>query len=338
MTDAILESLLSACREHPGGEEPSRDLGRRTENFVARARKEPSLLSAAAADLPRLPDPGASWLAFVFGMAITQGAPADQTTGPVVDLFFSWMPRLPATADTDEDDGTLPDPTPEQAALLEVLPRLCQSVVAHLARSPERRASLARDSALLDRLERHEGYSPGLTWVREALLRTSGPLVVLHPPSGKGFRLRYENLSNCFHLFTLVQSALGRRLPGGRRPDPAADAAARGKSRAELTDHAWWHYGDPRAPKPELRASIWGEMPVQSIPTVQCVQTLLLWPPLLQSRGWDAGFFHPHIEDLPPNVVIEAKLPGEECRALLQQLGVEPATRRWWQWWPPVSL
>jgi hypothetical protein len=331
MTEPTLENLLSACREHPGGE-PSSDLSRRTDDFVARARKEPSILSAAAAELPRLPDAGAAWLAFVFGMAITQGAPADRTTGPVVDLFFSWLPRLPATADTEEDDGTLPAPTPEQAALLQMLPRLCQSVVAHLARSPERRASLARDAALLDRLERHEDYSLGVAWIREALLRISGPLVVLHPPSGQGFRLRYENVSNGFLLFSLLQCALGRRLPGGRRPDPAVGAAARGKSRAELTDHAWWHYGDPRAPKPELQASIWGEASVRSIPEVQGVQTLLLWPPLLQSRGWDAGFFHPHIEDLPPNVVVERKLPAEECRALLDQLGVEPATRRWWQW------
>jgi hypothetical protein len=207
-----------------------------------------------------------------------------------------------------------------------------QSLVSHLARTPEERQRLATDNALIERLDALGAYSHGTTWVREILVRTSGSIIVLHPPSGAGLEVRYENVATCFHLFTLVQAALGTRIPGGRLPDPAIIAAATGRSNDRLHDEAWWHYGDPRSKTADLKFSIWGEALVRSIPVIDGSQIMLLWPPLLQSRSWDSAFFAPHLAVLKVAVTVERELSPEQCQAWFKALGIRPGGRRksWW--------
>jgi hypothetical protein len=155
------------------------------------------------------------------------------------------------------------------------------------------------------------------------LLRSSGTLIVLHPPSGKGFRVRYQNVAVCFHLFSLLQAAIGERIPGGRRPDPKIAAAAHGEdSEDDLTDEAWWHYGDPTAKIPDLGSSIWGEAPVRTIPFIDATQVMLLWPPIMQSRCWTSSFFGPHLQALPSGLVVEEELAPEQSRAWLRVVGL----------------
>ena len=334
MTDPTLDALLTACRAHHGGE-PSDVLRRATGAFVARATEDSATLAPAAAALPHLHPAGAAWLALTLGAAIEGGAPVDLTGPAVVDLLLSWLPKLPVDeADADTDADAVPrEPTPEQAEVLAALPLLGQSVVAHLARMPQLREELARDAALVERLEALSGQSDGAMWVHEVLARHSGPLLVLHPPSGTGFRLRYENVSNCFHLFSLIQCALGRSIPGGRVPSGAVCAVARGESTERVSDQAWWHYGDPRSKTADIGGSIWGEASVRSIPAFKGVQIILLWPPLLGSRSWDSGFMGPHLEASPSDVVVEAELDEKDCDAWFEELGVAHGRRRtWWPW------
>lgn len=320
MPQSDLNEFLNACRAHDGNE-PSKDLRRVTGEFLARAKADPSLTATAAGSLTSLPPRGAAWLAVVIGAAIEGGASAALTASAVVDLLVSWLSRFPVVEPDDEESMDDWEPTPEQLELIEAFPELCQSIVAHLARLPERRAELSEDEALLERLESLEGLSPGICWVREALVRSSGTLIVLHPPSGKGFRLRYQNVGVCFHLFSLLQTAIGERMPGGRPPDPEVAAVARGRSEDDVTDEAWWHYGDPGSKTAELDGSIWGEALVSTVPSVNGVQVMLLWPPILESRSWSTNF-GPHLEALPADVVVEEELSPAESRAWLQALGL----------------
>jgi hypothetical protein len=271
--------------------------------------------------------------AVAIGAAIEGRDGVDHTAPAVVNLFLSWLPRLPAPDGGDQQGTGSHELGTEQTALLRAFPQLCQSVVAHLARTPERRAELAQDMELLDRLEELESRSHGAVWVREMLLRRSGSLVLLHQPSGLGFRLRYENVANCFHLFSLIQTAIGRRIPGGRRPDAAIAAAARSQPSARLVDEAWWHYGDHRSQTAHIGASIWGEASVLSIPSVNGVQVIVLWPPILAGRTWDCAFFGPALEALPPDVVVEEQLTAASARSWFDRLGIEAGGRRkWWPW------
>jgi len=325
MTDTVLEDFLRESRNHAGGK-PSESLQQVTRAFFQRASSDPAILRAAAESLPTLPPGGAEWLAGVFGAAVTNGYDAALTTPALVQCLRSWLPRLPVPEIAQDEEGeefdSFPDPTAEQEKLIEALRPLGQSIVAHLARMPGERQKLADDMELLERLEELDGYSPGTRWVREALLRTSGTLIVLHPPTRAGFKLRYENVATNFHLFSLLQAAVGTRIPGGRKAKPKIAAAARGETSDNVNDEAWWHYGDPRSKRPELEESIWGEGLVTDIPLINGARVMLLWPPIMQSRSWDAGFFAPHLQALPANVFFEEELSRESSREWFEALGL----------------
>jgi hypothetical protein len=308
--DDVLRNATQKFLDHPGG--------------------DPATLHTAAASLAELPPPGAACLAVTLGTLAERDGTATATGPLLLDQFRAWLRVLPARGQQDAE-APMSEPTAEQGALLEVFPELCQSVVAHVARMPAERRALGEDQDLLDRLEELEEYGPGATWVREALLKTSGTIVALYPQSEKAVRLKYENVSNCFHLFSLLQAAIGRRLPSGRTPDPRLVAVAKGITSASLSDEAWWHYGHARSVTPDISASIWGEASPRSIPMFDDVQVLLLWPPLLSSRSWDSGFFQPHLEALPADVRLESELSTGDARSWLDRLGVDASKKKWWK-------
>jgi hypothetical protein len=317
MTTPETDALLRACRAYGGGA-PSAELRASTAAFLARAAKEPALLTAATDALASLPPPGAAWLAVTFGTSIETGSdPA--LTGPFVwKTFTDWL------------DTLAPSVPPAQPSLvgldreqwLASLPLLAQSVVAHLARLPALRAKLGEDAALIARLHALTNDSFAALWVAEALERSSASLVVLHPTTATGALLRYENVSRCFHLFSLIQEAVGEKLSGGIVPHRSVLAALHGEPDGAEGDHATWHYADPRVNSPQIGASIWGEASVREIPSIEGQQVILLWPKLLGSRGWGSSFFGPMLDALPASVVYERALEPAEVRAWLDKLGI----------------
>lgn len=336
-----MNEFLKACVAHAGGQ-PTDTLRQLTSQFLRRSRDDASAVAEAAEALRTLPPQGAAFLAVALGAAVENGANADLSARAVVDLLLSWLPQLP-TSEGEEDEqreqaaGHAPperyEPTEQEAALLEAFKSLALSVVAHLARAPHLRATLAEDMALLDRLAVLEAYSAGAAWIREMLLRISGSLILLHVPSGRGFRLQFRNIATCFHLFSLIQAAIGEQLPGGRKPDPIVAAAARGRTHDKVKDTAWWHYGDPRSTKADPRQSIWGEALVREIPVIEGQRVILLWPALLQAREWDSSFFGPQLDALMPDATLESELSTADSAAWFRTLGLRRANRKWWQLW-----
>ena len=85
-------------------------------------------------------------------------------------------------------------------------------------------------------------------------------------------------------------------------------------------DSAWWHYGDPNSPEPNAVASIFGEANVDSIPNIDGIQVMLLWPKIFQARSWDAGFFGPPIEASKPSFEIEEELDAASASSWFEKL------------------
>jgi hypothetical protein len=324
-----VNELLKACAAHAGGQ-PTDGLRRLTSQFLRRSRDDPSAIAEAAEALRTLPPQGAAFLAVAIGAAVEGGSNADLSARAIVDLLLSWLPQLPIAEGEEAEQYT---PTADEVNLLDAFKSLALSVVAHLARAPHLRATLAEDLTLLDRLAVLEAYSAGAAWIREMLLRISGSLILLHVPSGRGFQLQFRNIATCFHLFSLIQVAIGEQLPGGRKPDPIVAAAARGRTKDKVNDEAWWHYGDPRAAKADLRHAIWGEALVREVPVIEGHRVMLLWPAILQGRAWDSGFFGPQLDALMPDVTLESELSTADCAAWFRTLGVRRADRKWWQLW-----
>lgn len=324
----VFEKLAAASRNW-AGDAPTGTMLSTTRAFQAAAATDDSLLREAAQSLGGV-DPGAAaWIAVALGTLVEGGASPDLGGPAILEQLRAWLPKLRVPG--KDEAAALPDPTPEQTTSLAQFRYLAQAAVTHLARLPAQRHVMAEDAALIDRLDDLRGFTPGAWWIWEALRKTSGTVVLLHPPSGTGLRLAYANVSNCFHLFSLLQSAVGTRIPGGRTPDETIGRVARGQSSDTVSDEAWWHYGNPMSPKADVAATLWGEGLVREIPRVGGEQVMLLWPPILQGRGWDAGFLGPHLEAMPADASVERMLTPDECRTWLAKLGVGRHRKRWWR-------
>lgn len=311
-------SALAAASRHWVGDSPTGAMLSTMRAFLAAATKDESLLREAASRLSGLEPGPVAFVAVAFGSLVERGTAAGITGPAVLAELRAWLRQLPKAGNDDEPQ---PVPTPEQAMLLARFQFLCQSAVTHLANLPAERAAMGQDVALLERLDELRGHSYGAWWVHEALLKASGTVVLLHPPSGTGLKLRYTNVSNCFHLFSLLQTAVGTGIPGGHhRVGPVTQG-----------DEAWWHYGSPLSPKPDLSASIWGEGLVRDIPRVDGEQVMLLWPPILQGRNWDSGFLGPHLDAMPASVAIESMLTPAESEAWLERLHITRGQKPWWR-------
>jgi hypothetical protein len=305
-----LQNLIKQCSIREGDARDN-ELIAATGAFLSLATNDEALLRDAALHLATLPPAGAAWLALTFGTAVENGAEVELGLAELLQLFDAWCGQVAK----DEDEA--------YADVAQAFPSLCQALVAHLARAPARRAALANNLGFLKSVNAAQGSSYGATWVRQAVEKSSGGLIAFHAPSRQGLRLRYTNVSNCFHLFSLLQTAVGQRLPGGQKPDQELAAVARDRADGKCSDAAWWHYADALTNKPHIGASLWGEMLVSHIPRIDQQLIILLWPKLLGSRSWDSSFFHPHLAAMPADVVIESELTAHECAALATRLRLD---------------
>ena len=77
---------------------------------------------------------------------------------------------------------------------------------------------------------------------------------------------------------------------------------------------------------------VFGEAGPESIVEIDGAQVLLLWPPIMQSRGWNAGFFGPLIVAAPPAVEVIEELAAEEVQRWRERLQLpEAKKKRWWR-------
>ncbi len=324
MTDDVLAPLLAAAADYAGGQ-PSDAFVAAANAYFARVREDDGLVERTALALGGLPPIGAGIVAQMLGSVVEGMGEAGRSFLPLWNLFVDWCALLLA-------DGPLPAGLVERAAaVVPALRVLAPAVVSHLAALPARRAELGADGATLSALEMLEPDHHGALWVLETLRKHSDRVLLLHPQSRRGWWAHYENVSMCFHLFSLLQCAVGARLEGGREPDAAVLAAATGSgdgpdgtgSNEPVSDGAWWHYGHALAPAHELAGSIWGEARAASIPRVDDHQVIVLWPPILRGRSWDSSFFTPHLQQMPASFSLDDPLSPQDCDAWFARLKLE---------------
>jgi hypothetical protein len=211
---------------------------------------------------------------------------------------------------------------------------LGQGLMANLGRCAAQREVYAGREDVLTELERTGDVAVGCMWVTELLRKLSGTLLVVHVAGRKACFVSYENISNCFHLFTLLQASLTRLMPGARTTPRNVLAVARGESTEAVTDEAWWHYGRGDVPESNIAASVWGEGSPLQIPQVNGVQVLLLWPPYFAGRSWDGGFFMPFIAAAPSSVAVLNHLTTEQLDEWWATIGLPaPSAKQRWKFW-----
>lgn len=311
----VIERVLAAAESNAG-----REFGPELQEALAALVEAPpesrgAAVLALALAIPRIESPtGAGLIAVWFGASVEGGLDPGPSTGPILEALLKCSQRI----ETDDDGEPTADP---DEALLDGMELLGQALVAHLARAGELRGQAAAEDRIVDELARVEPFSVGAMWVLELLRRQSGELVVLNVAERSGVRVRYDEIANCFHLFTLLQAALVDRWPAGELDDDVL-AVARGEKQANVHDSAWWHYGQPFATEPDVVSMVFGEAEPCSIEEVDGEPVLLLWPKVLGSRSWDSGFFGPPIASSVPGVEVIEELHAEDVDHWWTRLGL----------------
>jgi hypothetical protein len=289
--------------------------------------------------LPTVKSPGgAGFLALWVGAIVEGGVDPEGSVGYVQEALFG---RLRSLSEPPEDDDEVPPSSRLPADLLDGIGMLETSLVAHLSRSESALHAFRKNEEGRALVGRACDWEAGDAYLQAILNRCSGNLVVLHGSESRGCVVSFRNLSNCFHLFTLLQGALEGKMPGSRKASRATLKIARGEESGDVSDAAWWHYGQPSSPEANLRALVFGEASPQSIGSVDGVQILLVWPPIMQSRSWTAGFFYPRLQVAPPEVTVGRELLPEEITEWRSRLGLsgasiperaqERAKKPWWK-------
>ncbi|WP_406200710.1 hypothetical protein OH807_20045 [Kitasatospora sp. NBC_01560] len=147
------------------------------------------------------------------------------------------------------------------------------------------------------------------------LMRTldDEPLLVLDRPSGTGYLVRMDGLTDNFQLHTLLAELLigGGHLPG-TRPDPEAVALSRTAEvdgRRRVTALGTFNLLAPDG------SWIWNEGTPDDIPVVDGVRTLVLEPQPYE-RSWSAGRF---IQQVPGDLRLERVLTPAEAAGLISR-------------------
>lgn len=324
----LVSSVLAAANTQPNG--PFCDALRDSLNALAGSGSLAEGRRAVASQLAKVTSPvGAGYLAVWLGAGVEAGIDPEPTALPILDAMLRWIRTLQTTSEGELAPGQLR--APETLAGLEPLG---QGLVAHLARSPSHRTYLQAREDWIAELERVEHLTAGPGWVLELLRKQSGQLVVLHVEERRGFQVAYENLSNCFHLFTLLQAALVNKVPDAKAAAAKSLAVARGEAFEAADDSACWHYGRGDVPQADIGGSIWGEGSPSEIPKIDGTQVLLLWPPILGARAWDAGFFGPYLQAMPPGVSVTEELTAEQVDAWWSKLNLPSLEKKpRWKFW-----
>ena len=269
---------------------------------------------------------GASILAIWLGGAVENGDNSDLYIDPILEKFLSIAKSLNLPISDEENEFDYDGFSDSMdAGLVQGLQYFGQSLVAQMARNPKRHKEIQNDKETIQIIEALIPVSYGAVWIDELLQKVSNDLVIVHAEKHMAVRVRYKNLSNCFHLFTLLQEALVDVMPNSSKiEDKELLLFAKGLN-ADLekaSDKAWWHYGEATCNHANINASILGEMTPHAISTIDNEQVILLWSSIFSNRTWSSSFFTPFLEAAPPSVELIEVLNEEDTQVYLKKCGI----------------
>ncbi|MGW6913274.1 hypothetical protein ACWGB8_05540 [Kitasatospora sp. NPDC054939] len=288
--------------------------------------------------LPQAPPFPRAHLAMMVGACVERGADpvacADQVLAGVRGALTGALRLAERWAETG--GGELPDPERDEPGkvhdriedpehlderhahhavagwwTLELWEMAALAVYTHAAVRTSARESGVSE-VLLELAERYAGVDRELKCLAYAAKALDDePLLVLHRPSGTGYLLRMDGVTDNFQLHTLLADVLvgGGHLPGDA---PHPEVAALSRTEQLRPDHRPTATGAFNLVAPD-GSWIWNEGTPSDIPVVDGVRTLVLDPQPYE-RSWSAGRF---IQQIPGDLRLERVLEPQDAAARL---------------------
>jgi hypothetical protein len=186
--------------------------------------------------------------------------------------------------------------------------------VLYLSQRSDVRTALPQRERLLAAVESTREHLSTAHWLYGLLLVLDAtPLVVLHRPTGQGYRVTIGGIGDNFQLHTLLAARLmGDPRAGwlpGRPPTAEMTAAADGTGESEPAGGIVGQFNlvDPYG------AWIWNEGRPADIPLFDGERVVILDPPPYE-RSWNAGRAYPLMQ---PTMRVDGQLPRDEAAARL---------------------
>ena len=240
-----------------------------------------------------------------------------QRPSPIEEFGYSLSERMPA----------------EAMCWLAVEP-MCMGAISMLSRSVQGRRAARRQPLLLDRAQGLAG-AHGQAGFLARMLRVldDEPLLVLHPGTRRGYRVRCGGIADNFQLHTLLAGAhrcSGSGLAAWRAAGPARSGSGRDQPVgadariAHGSFNLWaWRGWRPDGTFPEVPQGtefwIWNEGMPADIPLFDGVRVVLLGPQPYP-RSWNAGRC---FEGLHAYLNVEETL-GAEVQRWLDRIAAAP--------------
>ncbi len=329
LDSVLVQKLIEAANQH-GSEDFSGPLPDAINTLMdATANNGADVIQRVCEELSRITSPhAAAMLAVWLGAMVENGHDPALSYQAVRDTYLHWSSTI-QTNDGDKLEGS--------DGAFYALENCGRSLVSHCVKDGPMLNSLRADEVLMEELKRLESDSMGAMWLMQLATQMSADLIVLNVERQAGALVKYENISNCFHLFTLLQGALEDWLPAAKRPAKSLMECARGSSSANEHDQAQWHFSQPDVSEKEPTSWVWGEAHPSSIGKIDGKQVMILRPKILAGRGWDSGFFSPILHRRPPDVKLVHFLPHEEFLTWKKRLQLPDRAskkeRSWWKFW-----
>jgi hypothetical protein len=298
------------------GTQPSEELINTFERIKEIPRvNEEALWQYFAKDFKKIRSPlSAGYVAVVLGARIeVQG----ENPEPGIPHILAYFVDILKTVFNDEDEAIIDDETRMGLVFLG------RSLVTHLSYCPEQKRANFFNSEIIEILETAKYESSAAAWVLEILHMRSGELIVLHTEYMVGVRVKYQNISNCFHLFSLLQIELEEVMPGAKEVKEEILEVIQSKGESECMDEAWWNYEHDEGVGEFKIRLVFGELSPETISRVNGEQVLLLSAPM-GSRSWDSNFFWPYLAAAPSSVKLMEELPKEEVIEWISRLKHKP--------------
>ena len=325
---------------------------------TADAAAQQRALAQLADVLPSAPLECAGVVALACGALVEHGGdpdrPLDALLGRLPEALagavaFAGACRARANDAPTADDASDPverfgdavtEAMPAEAVAWGALELFGMALIAVLSRSPDARRRARMKPDLLKKARQIADLHERMKFLAEMLaVLDDEELLVLHPESGRGWKVRVRGVSDNFQLHTLLADALigdpNKGLLSGRRPDPRVAAAARDRppdSSAPLAEGAFhllhWQGLQPDRTLPADENESADEIKHKGVPAdverFEGVRVVLLAAPTLV-RTWDAGR---RFEEMPADLKVVETLTPAAVESLLGRIAAAPRTSK----------